>query len=538
MKLFFVILAAVFVSGSSAQWGNLFGNSLGSNTFRTVRTAQTATPWWETATASTTLVSSPTYTQKSVIASTVDPAAADVFVDPNMVDGEKTVGDTPAEVFNQNKVRKYNIEISSNNLRILNSDISAEKYVPCTLITDYGSATARTYTGVGCRYKGAVGSLLGCLDENTGKLNGKCRKLSFKIDANKFREDNQKIDGMKRLQLHGMAVDRSLVSERLSYNMLRAAGIAAPQATHAEVYVNGYFDGIYMAIQEISTSLTKVEFADDAKKGKGAVYKDYWFRKDQSTEKWLDKHHQSGKKDHGFVIEVYRAIEKASETDCAMIEKYFDTDSIAAITAINDLVGQTDDWRLRHNFFWYVREEWDGTKKMVMVPWDYDRLDDNGGGLDFRRKKQSTWWQSTNFNYNSQECLNPQEDGSVQGWQYATGNRGVILRRKRNALPPDAASPIQCDKITRMLANCVYDKVKQKYNMFRQQFTPARMDVKINAYRNQIKNIVAQDSSITNYEWSAGIRGLKRYLRSAPSYAATRRAIRQPTTTSWGGWGR
>jgi len=472
-----------------------------------------------------------------VIPSSWDAATASIYadyVDPNMVYEPETVGGTPADVFDQYTLRKYNIEISPQNLATLNADISAEEYVPCTLTTDYGSATAKVYKGVGCRYKGAVGSLLGCLDENTGQLNGKCRKLSFKIDANKYREDSQKIDGMKRLQLHGMAVDRSLVSERLSYNMMRAAGIKAPQAAHAEVYVNGQFDGVYMSIQEISSAFTKENFADDAKEGKGAVYKDYWFRPDQSNEAWFDKHHQSGKKDHGFMMEAYRAVEAAGENDCYVIEKYFDTDSIAKVTAMNDLIGQTDDWRLRHNFFWYVREEYDGTKKLVMVPWDYDRLDDNGGGLEFRRNKQSTWWQSTSFNYNSQQCLNPQEDGSVQGWQYATGTRGVILRRKRAALPPDAASPIQCDKLTRMLSNCVYDKVKVYYNQYKQQFTSTKMNQKIDAYKAQIQNSVAKDSSISNREWATGLSGLKRYLQTAPNYAATKGRT-GTQTSSFGG---
>jgi hypothetical protein len=35
-----------------------------------------------------------------------------------------------------------------------------------------------------------------------------------------------------------------------------------------------------------------------------------------------------------------------------VLNKYFDTDAIVDVTAFNELVGQTDDWRYLHNFYW------------------------------------------------------------------------------------------------------------------------------------------------------------------------------------------
>ena len=39
-----------------------------------------------------------------------------------------------------------------------------------------------------------------------------------------------------------------------------------------------------------------------------------------------------------------------------MLEKYFDTESVVKVSAMNAILGMTDDWRVRHNFYWYVRE--------------------------------------------------------------------------------------------------------------------------------------------------------------------------------------
>ena len=38
-------------------------------------------------------------------------------------------------------------------------EVSEEKYVPCSLQVRYGEADQRQYDGIGCRYKGGIGSI-------------------------------------------------------------------------------------------------------------------------------------------------------------------------------------------------------------------------------------------------------------------------------------------------------------------------------------------------------------------------------------------
>jgi len=435
----------------------------------------------------------------------------------------KTKGGKRAVVCSQATVRKYNIELPSASVQTLNEDISAEVYVPCSFTTDYGSETSLTYKGAGCRYKGAVGSLLQCLDQKTGRPNGQCRKLSLKVDANYFRDDNQKIDNMQRINLHGMAIDKSFLAERLSYNLLRAAGLAAPCATHAEVYLNGKFDSVYAVVQDPANGgLGKDFFKDDANKGEGAFYKDYWFRPDQANWEWLAKHH-NGREEHAHMLQVTSAINAAQETDCATLEYYFDVETLAKITALNDLIGQTDDWRLRHNFQWYVKEDAvDGSKKLVMIPWDYDRLDDSAGG-PVRRGIQAGWTKK-NFNANTQECLNPTPDASITNLAYAQGVERLILQRKKDSLPPDAGSPISCDKITRMLANCMKDKVDAYFLEYKLLFSSSVLNANIDRFAEKIRYSVSKDSSINYQKWQTGIQSLKTHLRSAPNKAPTQQS--------------
>jgi spore coat protein CotH len=429
--------------------------------------------------------------------------------------GEQIKGNDASYPFDQNVVRKYNIEISQSDIRTLNGDISAEEYVPCSITTDYQSGYDTTYQGTGCRYKGAVGSLLRCLDSKTGRPNGECRKLSFKVDANKYRDDDQKIDGNKRLNFHGMAVDKALVTERTMYNAMRELGIAAPRAAHAELYVNGKFDGIYVLVEDVNTPFSKHNFGTDINEGKGAIYKDVWFLPEQMNTYSLDEHLTSGDEQHQFMMEIYNQL---PYMDCATFESYFDIDSIAKITAFNDLIGQTDDWRYRHNLYWYVKD--DGySKKLVLIPWDYDRIDDQNGGLQARRQRVATWANSKPGTY---KCSNNSPDPSVAGLAYATGFERTYLTRMSKGLPPGVNKPIECDDITQKISQCGYDKVKSYFNQYKAQMSPSAFAARIDQYKNQIASSVAQDSSVQNYEWSNGIASLKRFLQNAPAMAPTK----------------
>lgn len=73
------------------------------------------------------------------------------------------------KIFNPLTVRRYNLILSATDKAYLDNDPSKEDYVPCDIITDYGTAEATTFYGAGCRYKGSLGSLMLCMDPETRK---------------------------------------------------------------------------------------------------------------------------------------------------------------------------------------------------------------------------------------------------------------------------------------------------------------------------------------------------------------------------------
>jgi len=58
------------------------------------------------------------------------------------------------------------------------------------------------------------------------------------------------------------------------------------------------------------------------------------------------KHYEDGKREEKFLAHVAREFNAASDTDAASIlEKYVDVQSWINVIAVNDIVGQTDDWK-------------------------------------------------------------------------------------------------------------------------------------------------------------------------------------------------
>lgn len=153
-----------------------------------------------------------------------------------------------------------------------------------------------------------------------------------------------------------------------------------------------------------------------------------------------------------------------------------------------------------------------------MIPWDYDRLDDDGLGVVVRRNMQVSWTQK-DYDPNSYTCLAPQEDPILAALPNAQSMEQTIRERINKALPPVATVPIQCDKVTRMLATCMNDKVKKYFVEYQVQYPSSTLNAWIDYYVNQIQSTVALDDSVSSQSWTAGVQSLKTYLRKAPGLA-------------------
>lgn len=166
----------------------------------------------------------------------------------------------------------------------------------------------QSFEGVGVRFKGSIGSLRYCLEEDGSYkkpsfwTGSGCRKLSIKIDSDKFMDKKsdrkKKIMGQKKFLFHGMVHQPGLSKEVLMYRLYRDAGVQAPLATYATLSINGEYHGygpqathacartthtsftcthtgsIYALVQNIDDEFTEQHFAGDDDGGKGNLYKE------------------------------------------------------------------------------------------------------------------------------------------------------------------------------------------------------------------------------------------------------------------------
>jgi spore coat protein CotH len=397
-------------------------------------------------------------------------------------------------LFDQGSFRSYNMEITPENLAIMTADPSKEVKVHCRFTVDYNTPEAKTFThyGLGCGYKGSVGSLRVCLDEYH-RDNNNCRKLSMRVETSSFKDPANKtapkIYGLNNLLFNGMPLDWSMMSERTAYNLLGSLGIIAPMASHAKLFLNGKYLGVYAFVQNVDSTFTKMHFETDKSKGKGELYKDLWLNPLHMRELAFKT-----KKDDLFMKEVMAAIEATpvyGSAAQALFDRYFDTESLIDSTAFNTIIGNTDDWRQRHNFYWYVRDDIFG-KKLVFIPWDYDRLYDEmastRGAL-----RGNLWWNiagTTGGGACTQPTLTPSQQAASIG-----GSPAMIAYNTDifNQYPPDLTIPVTCDKITQLMAQALGPRIRAKTLDFSRRISMTRVRANWATWSNQISTAVAND---------------------------------------------
>ena len=273
-------------------------------------------------------------------------------------------------VFDRDTVRSYRILIDDDAWAQLQSDPTAERYVPAAVDID-----CERYEPVGVRYKGFFGVLRACF------VGGRqvCPKLSWKLKFNEY-EPSLRFHGLKRLNFHAMGGDEAQMREVLTYEVFRDAGVVAPRSVYARLELNGKPLGLFTLTEDIDDVFVRDRFRD---RGRGILYKEVWPGNTDAL--WP---HQAaladaivrGKKDPDGMIRFTEAV-NAAETDearfQALLPQLQDEVDIFNYLAADRL---TDNWDgivgwycvpecLNHNYFWYQ----DGVSGgFTLIPWDVE----------------------------------------------------------------------------------------------------------------------------------------------------------------------
>jgi hypothetical protein len=276
--------------------------------------------------------------------------------------------DEAAYLFDQSRVRTYNVLIAAADLAKIDQKPSAEVWVPARL--EFEGAM---YGPFKVRYKGSAGSFKAPCTTN-GLEDPKAGKCSFKLGFDEV-DEALRFYGLKKLNFHAMNADASLMRDRLGYSLFRDSNVAAPRAMHAKVLINGKLEGLFVAVEQIDGRFTRARFSEG---GEGNVYKESWvvMKSEQDYVSALETNSDAP------VVTGMLDFQKAVLTSATAAESFVDRDYMMRYVAVDRVIAN-DDGAMHfycdanspnypgtsHNFYWYQEA---ARSHFWLIPWDLD----------------------------------------------------------------------------------------------------------------------------------------------------------------------
>jgi spore coat protein H len=406
-------------------------------------------------------------------------------------------------VFDPLVFETYFLKISPMNMKQLedNAKNTVEKYLPAFLkVGDYDIGK------VGIRYKGNY-TLWNCFDEHGNRL---CSKLSLKIKFTEY-DKNKQYYGLKRLNFHAMIHDPSMMKERLAYSIFREMGIITSRVTHAKLFINGEYMGIFALVEQIDGRFTDNRFPGN---GDGNLYKATW---PDTNDPWYydwglrtNKDSAPPEENNKKICEFYDELSSAdNKTELInAIEKWWYVDELIKYFVVSDAINNWDgptaywcgDWNGtgelqcgNDNFYIYQEEKAD---KFHLLAWDLTTV----FGTDFPLIELGIplWYDEP------EDCTN----SSIYFIGDSSDNSGKV---------PDYMGAPNCDLFFQGLAaiknhDGKYKGIYEKYarELLEGPFNLDNLYQKIDTWAAQISDSVKTDKYGPGFSaWKKGLQDLK-----------------------------
>ena len=401
-------------------------------------------------------------------------------------------------IYDQDKLRTYNLILPKSSLLELDQNPTAEEYVQGALIFE-----GDTISPVGIRYKGSIGAWVGCtsgIDVFNPSGIKTCTKLSMKIKIN-WNGRDEKFFKLKKLQFHSMNSDPSQMHERLGYWLFREMGVPAPRSVHAKLNVNGQYVGLFALTEQIDNRFIKENYDDD----KGNLYKEIWPLSTDgvpySNQKYIDalKTNEDDNPNIALIKNLGESIANAELSKAqGIVEQFLDMDEIISYAVVDRTIRHDDGpfhWYCsenncsNHNYYWY---EEPNKEKLHLIAWDLDNAFANI--------------------INNANPITPIADG----WGETSNNCQPfphLLAVQWSA---------SCDKLTATWASYTDKYEQKKLQLLNGPMSEASVNQMLDTWQNQIKEATREasdtnDDAVSIYEWETKIIELKNQLEHARS---------------------
>ncbi len=156
------------------------------------------------------------------------------------------------DYFDASSLMRVDVTVDADDWQAMLDSAASEEYIECGV-----ALNGESVSSAGIRCKGNS-SLSMTQDE----------RYSFKINFGEYVK-KQTFHGLDKMVLNNTQSDNTFIKEYLSYYLLSKAGVKTPLFAMAEIYVNGEYWGLYLAVECIDDSFIERTFSTDG----GFLYK-------------------------------------------------------------------------------------------------------------------------------------------------------------------------------------------------------------------------------------------------------------------------
>lgn len=371
-----------------------------------------------------------------------------------------------------------------------------ETYVAASGSVGLEGGDSESFAKVGIRHKGAY-SLHHCWDDFGGvrSYEDECQKLSYKLKLDEYDREGT-FDGLTTINLHASSNDDSKLRELLAYDTFRRAGVDAPRAMPARLYINDVFQGLFIAIEEIDKRYLQAHFPDGSA---GNLYKEVWPNPaftDQELSAALEGNKKADVSDmRSFAATVGSTAAPYFERE---VERHVSIDQVLRYLAVDRLLRNWDGITAfyspltPHNFYWYHESTKQG--RFHLIPWDLD----------------NTLWAFDPYMYPEQWV----QTAPVPDYTMEPAN--CTPRVVWDPLGETFVTPPRCDKFLDLLVETQFERFTKLAAQLRKgALDPEQMQAVADHYKKLITPIVKDDPTIDQQVWKQAVSDLADILPDA-----------------------
>lgn len=259
---------------------------------------------------------------------------------------------TLASAFDNSQVNSLYIDINTDSWTSILADPTAEEYFE-TAIT----LNDVTLDSVAIRTKGGSSLSAVAADNNSDRY-------SFKIDINEY-VSGQKFFGLKKFTLQNSYNDPTYMRETIAYQLLDEMGIATPDNSYVNVYVNNELFGLYLMVEAIDGEFIEDHFNNEngdlyKPDGEGSTLEYAGSSITDYSEINLQNNEETT--DSGAFLNLVEEMDSGS-TDVINV------DALLRYMAVSVSLSNLDSYHgtLAHNYYLY-----DNDGVFDLLPWDFN----------------------------------------------------------------------------------------------------------------------------------------------------------------------